>query len=75
MGTFRRVATSSSATHTTRANAGLEPTRHKDGIPPIALTLLCALAPGQNVVEMVDCGLRLAASYASLMPTQNPIDP
>lgn len=40
----------------------------------LRLHLLCALAPNQNVVEMVDCGLRLAASYASLMPPQNPID-
>ena len=38
------------------------------------LHLLCALAVDQNVVEMVDCGLHLAASYASLMPPQNPID-
>jgi hypothetical protein len=43
--------------------------------PCLRLQLLCALAPGQNVVVSVDCGLRLAASNASLMPTQNPIDP
>ena len=36
--------------------------------------LLCALTPDQNVVGSVDCGLHLAVSYASLMPTQNPID-
>ena len=42
--------------------------------PCLRLHLLCALAPDQNVVELVDCGLRLAASNASLMPTQNPID-
>jgi hypothetical protein len=36
--------------------------------------LLCALAADQNVVGLVDCGLHLAVSYASLMPTQNPID-
>lgn len=38
------------------------------------LHLLCALASDQNVVEWVDCGLHLAASYASLMLTQNPVD-
>lgn len=43
-------------------------------MPPLRLHLLCALAPDQNVVGSVDCGLHLAASYASLMPTQNPID-
>jgi hypothetical protein len=40
----------------------------------LRMHLLCALASDQNVVELVDCGLRLAASNASLMPTQNPID-
>lgn len=43
--------------------------------PCLRLQLLCALAASQNVVESVDCGLHLAASYASLMHSQNPIDP
>jgi len=42
--------------------------------PCLRLQLLCALASDQNVVEPVDCGLRLAASNASLLLTQNPID-
>ena len=40
----------------------------------LRLHLLCALASDQNVVEWVDCELHLAASCASLMLTQNPID-
>jgi len=56
-------------------SAGLEPTGRKWNPPDCAMHLLCALAPSQNVVGLVDCGLHLAASYASLMPTQNPIDP
>jgi hypothetical protein len=44
-------------------------------LPCLRLHLLCALVSSQNVVGVVDCGLRLAASYASLMPSHNPIDP
>ena len=47
---------------------------HRQCHPHLRMHLLCALASDQNVVELVDCGLRLAASNASLMPTQNPID-
>ena len=47
---------------------------HRQCHPHLRMHLLCALASDQNVVGVVDCGLHLAASYASLMPTQNPID-
>ena len=47
---------------------------HRQCHPHLRLHLLCALAPNQNVVGLVDCALHLAASNASLMPAQNPID-
>lgn len=48
--------------------------RTAKGNPCLRLHLLCALAPDQNVVRLVDCGLHTMASSASLMPAHNPID-